>query len=107
MCQSCLAIHAAGVGQQQHVARSHYVPRPRAAKVRSSVCAPSRPWPNTPAPGLFRSVNSSPEVRPLSSAPLIETAKLNAVNPHAWLTDTLEKIVGVWPQSRIADLKEI
>ena len=37
-------------------------------------------------------------------ASLIETAKLNAVNPHAWLTDTLEKLVGGWPQSRIDDL---
>ena len=37
-------------------------------------------------------------------ASLIETAKLNAVNPHAWLTDTLEKLVAGWPQSRIDDL---
>lgn len=34
----------------------------------------------------------------------IETAKLNGVNPHAWLTDTLEKLVAGWPQSRIDDL---
>ena len=37
-------------------------------------------------------------------ASLIETAKLNDVNPHAWLTDTLEKLVASWPQSRIDDL---
>jgi transposase len=37
-------------------------------------------------------------------ASLIETAKLNDVNPHAWLTDTLEKLVAGWPQSRIDDL---
>ena len=37
-------------------------------------------------------------------ASLIETAKLNSVNPHAWLTDTLEKLVDGWPQSRIDDL---
>jgi transposase len=37
-------------------------------------------------------------------ASLIETAKLNGVNPHAWLTDTLEKLVDGWPQSRIDDL---
>ena len=35
---------------------------------------------------------------------LIETAKLNAVNPHAWLTDTLTKLVNRWPASRIDDL---
>jgi transposase len=37
-------------------------------------------------------------------ASLIETAKLNGVNPHAWLTDTLVKLVNRWPQSRIDDL---
>lgn len=37
-------------------------------------------------------------------ASLIETAKLNAVNPHAWLTGTLTKLVNHWPASRIDDL---
>ena len=37
-------------------------------------------------------------------ASLIETCKLNGVNPHAWLTDTLSKLVNHWPQSRIDDL---
>ncbi len=37
-------------------------------------------------------------------ASLIETAKLNGVNPHAWLADTLTKLVNRWPQSRIDDL---
>lgn len=37
-------------------------------------------------------------------ASLIETAKLNGVNPHAWLTDTLTKLVNRWPASRIDDL---
>ncbi len=37
-------------------------------------------------------------------ASLIETCKLNAVNPHAWLTDTLTKLVNGWPQSRIDEL---
>jgi transposase len=31
----------------------------------------------------------------------IETAKLDGLNPHAWLTDTLTKLVGGWPQSRV------
>lgn len=30
--------------------------------------------------------------------------KLNAVNPHAWLTDTLIRLVEGWPQSRIDEL---
>ena len=34
-------------------------------------------------------------------ASLIETAKLNGINPHAWLTDTLNKLVNRWPASRI------
>jgi transposase len=37
-------------------------------------------------------------------ASLIETAKLNDVNPHAWLTDTLTKLVNMWPASRIDEL---
>ena len=37
-------------------------------------------------------------------ASLIETAKLNGVNPHAWLTDTLTKLVNLWPMSRIDEL---
>lgn len=37
-------------------------------------------------------------------ASLFETAKLNSVNPHAWLADTLTKLVNRWPNSRIDDL---
>lgn len=37
-------------------------------------------------------------------ASLIETAKLNDVNPHAWLTDILTKLVNRWPASRIDEL---
>jgi transposase len=29
---------------------------------------------------------------------------LNDVNPHAWLTDTLTKLVNRWPASRIDQL---
>ena len=37
-------------------------------------------------------------------ASLIETCKLNHVNPQAWLADTLTKLVNRWPASRIDDL---
>jgi len=37
-------------------------------------------------------------------ASLIETCKLNAVNPQAWLTDVLTKLVNNWPNSRLDDL---
>jgi transposase len=37
-------------------------------------------------------------------ASLIETCKLNRVNPHAWLTATLTKLVNGWPASKIDDL---
>ena len=37
-------------------------------------------------------------------ASLIETCKLNGVHPHAWLTDTLTKLVNRWPASRIDEL---
>ena len=37
-------------------------------------------------------------------ASLIETCKLNDVNPPAWLTDTLTRLVNHWPQSRIDEL---
>ena len=35
---------------------------------------------------------------------LLETAKLNRVNPQAWLTDVLTKLVNLWPASRIDEL---
>jgi transposase len=37
-------------------------------------------------------------------ASLIETCKLNGVNPHAWLADTLTKLVDGWPASKIDEL---
>ena len=37
-------------------------------------------------------------------ASLIETCKLNGVEPHAYLTDVLTKIVNGWPASRLNDL---
>jgi transposase len=35
---------------------------------------------------------------------LLETAKLNRVDPLAWLTDVLTKLVNLWPASRIDEL---
>jgi hypothetical protein len=35
---------------------------------------------------------------------VIETAKLNGVSPHAWLADTLTKLVNGWTASKIDDL---
>ena len=37
-------------------------------------------------------------------ASFLETCKLNAVDPLAWLTDVLTKLVNLWPASRIEDL---
>jgi transposase len=37
-------------------------------------------------------------------ASLIETCKLNTVNPQAWLTDVLTKLVNNWPNSRLDEL---
>ena len=37
-------------------------------------------------------------------ASMLETCKLNGGNPHAWLTDTLTKLVNRWPASRIDEL---
>ena len=37
-------------------------------------------------------------------ASLIETCKLNDINPQAWLADTLTKLVNGWPQARIDEL---
>jgi transposase len=37
-------------------------------------------------------------------ASLIETAKLNLVDPLAWMTDTLTRLVNRWPASRIDEL---
>ncbi|CAL4867898.1 IS66 family transposase IS292 [Asticcacaulis sp. MM231] len=37
-------------------------------------------------------------------ASLIQTAKMNGVNPQAWMTQTLERIANDWPVSRIDEL---
>jgi transposase len=37
-------------------------------------------------------------------ASLLETCKLNAVDPLAWLTDVLTKLINRWPASRIEEL---
>jgi transposase len=37
-------------------------------------------------------------------ASLVETCKLNAVDPLAWMTDALTKLVNLWPASRIDEL---
>jgi transposase len=37
-------------------------------------------------------------------ASLVETCKLNSVDPQAWFTDTLTKLVNRWPAARIDEL---
>ena len=37
-------------------------------------------------------------------ASLIETCKLNGVDPQAYIADVLTKLVNLWPASRIDDL---
>jgi hypothetical protein len=37
-------------------------------------------------------------------ASLLETCKLNAIDPLAWITDVLTKLVNRWPASRIDEL---
>ena len=37
-------------------------------------------------------------------ASLIETCKLNSVNPQLYLTDLLTRLVNGWPQNRIDEL---
>jgi hypothetical protein len=37
-------------------------------------------------------------------ASLIETCKLNVVDPQAYLTDVLTKLVNLWPASRLDEL---
>ena len=38
------------------------------------------------------------------SASLIETCKLHSVNPHAYLTNVLTKLVNNWPSRRLGEL---
>ena len=40
------------------------------------------------------------------SGKLIETCKMNGVEPYAWLKSTLEKIAAGHPQSRIHELMQ-
>ncbi len=39
-------------------------------------------------------------------ASLIETCKLNLVNPQSYLTDVLTRLVDGWPQSRIDEQRD-
>ena len=45
-----------------------------------------------------------PELITVRGLRLIESCKLNAIDPHAWLTATLQAIVNGHKQSRINDL---
>jgi hypothetical protein len=37
-------------------------------------------------------------------ASLIETAKLNGIDPQAWLADILTRLVNLWPNNRLDEL---
>jgi hypothetical protein len=37
-------------------------------------------------------------------ASLIETCKLNGIDPQAWLADVLNRLVNLWPNNRLAEL---
>jgi hypothetical protein len=37
-------------------------------------------------------------------ASLIETAKLSGIDPQAWLTDVLTRLVNLWPSNRLDEL---
>jgi hypothetical protein len=37
-------------------------------------------------------------------ASLIETSKLSGVDPHAWLSDVLTRLVNLWPNNRLDEL---
>src|SRR5205085_10743064 len=37
-------------------------------------------------------------------ASLIETAKLNGIDPQSWLTDVLTRLVNLWPNNRLDEL---
>lgn len=39
-----------------------------------------------------------------TAATLIETCKLNSVDPLAWMSDILTKLVNRWPASKTGDL---
>jgi len=46
-----------------------------------------------------------PRTQNYGQAPsLVETCKLNNVNPQVYLTDLLTRLVNGWPQSRIDEL---
>ena len=48
--------------------------------------------------------NVCPAHRLPSIASLIETCKLNGVDPQRYFTDVLTRLVNGWPQSRIDEL---
>ena len=43
-------------------------------------------------------------VRWAAIASLIETCKLNGINPQTYLADLLERLINGWPQARVDEL---
>ena len=69
----------------------------------NTVERPIRPIALNRKNALFAGQDADAENRGVIAS-LIETCNLNAVEPHAWLTDTLTAIVNGHKQSRIDDL---
>ena len=53
---------------------------------------------------LRSSTTGSKNTKFLTLLTLVETCKLHNVNPEAYLTDVLGKLVGNWPNRRLAEL---
>ena len=92
-------IHAEALGRARRAssttAASRSTPTPSSAQ--SGRSRSTERMPSSPAPTAAASTGPA-------SPSLIETCKLNAVDPHAYLTDILERIVNGHPQSRIDEL---
>jgi transposase len=63
-----------------------------------------RPLPRAPDPGHYEAASDTGAENWACLASLIETCKLNGVDPQAHLTDALTKLVNLWPASRVDEL---
>jgi hypothetical protein len=63
-----------------------------------------RPQPRTPDSGHYEIASDGGAEHWATIASLVETCKLNDVDPYAYLADVIARIVNGHPQSRIDDL---
>src|SRR5512144_961892 len=78
--------------------------RPRSPAAGTTGGMDRRPPPRAPDSGHHEVASDLGAENWAMLASLIETCKLHGVNPEVWLADVLTRLVGGWPNRRLAEL---